>query len=812
MKYKLFFIILFIFSIVHSSFAQYHGRVFLDDNMNREFDGGEKLLPDIRVTDGKSVVVTDKNGEFNLPGFKETRFIYITVPSGYEASGKFYQKVEEGKTSYDIGLKKYDRTAKHACFIQLADTEDKGFGKWISYVRDYAIGNGVGFIVHTGDICYEGGLKFHAKEVTTETMGVPVYYCIGNHDLVKGKYGEQLYESLFGPVYYSFDAGNTHFIVTSMRSGDFKPSYTADQVYRWLVNDLKNTDPEMNLVVFNHDLLTFGDDFVFKSGRGNIDLNRHNLKAWVYGHWHINFMKKHGDTGIVSVCSSTPDKGGIDHSPSNFLVYDISADGKVNVKPRYTYIDKHIVIAAPTNDGLLLNNLGRMTVSVNSYNTVSPAVSVTGTLIKRSGEKRIFDLKQNTDWNWSANVKLDETWLGKNLILAVEVEYRDGQTKQVIKPIGYISGITSPGMLSLSWVKNTKGNIWMAPPVEANGKVYTGTIDDFGMKRCGIHAFNAESGTKLWYFKTNGSVKNSFCYFDGKILATDVFGIAYAIDANTGDLIWKKELGQKSLGAFNTGSVVHNGVYYTGFGNYLSALDAKSGKVLWTNDDWRGGEGATSTMIVAGDVLIAASNWRALYAHDIKTGKLLWEVKDDGYRFRSSSATWQDDTLYVCSDKGIGLLNVSTGKLYKYFETGYGLAVATKPLILNDLLIMGTTNNGLVAFNRFTGQEVWKVMTGDALIYSSPYSRPESHTVETPPLLVNESIVFGASDGFVYWVDPEDGTVVEQYNLGAPVFDAVAPYLNGFFVADFGGNIYRFIMKGFKYNYGVSVTSLPAGK
>ena len=30
---------------------------------------------------------------------------------------------------------------------------------------------------------------------------------LANHDLVKGKYGEELFESIYGPVYYSFDAG-----------------------------------------------------------------------------------------------------------------------------------------------------------------------------------------------------------------------------------------------------------------------------------------------------------------------------------------------------------------------------------------------------------------------------------------------------------------------------------------------------------------------------------------------------------------------------------------------------------------------------
>ena len=52
--------------------------------------------------------------------------------------------------------------------------------------------------------------------MNTENMDCPVFYCIGNHDLVKGKYGEELFESIYGPVYYFFDAGNVHYVVTPM--------------------------------------------------------------------------------------------------------------------------------------------------------------------------------------------------------------------------------------------------------------------------------------------------------------------------------------------------------------------------------------------------------------------------------------------------------------------------------------------------------------------------------------------------------------------------------------------------------------------
>ncbi len=779
--------------------AEYEGRVFHDDNSNGIYDEGEKGIKDIRVSDGLHVVETNANGTYNLKGSSITRFIFITVPAGYKTTQKHFLPVQTKNESYNFGLLPFPATANKTRFIQITDTETYEYGEWIDNLRDYSANNEVGFIVHTGDICYEKGLKFHAENINTKTMGLPVFYCIGNHDLVKGDYGEQLFESLFGPVYYSFDAGNTHFIVTPMRSGDHKPSYTNDQVYNWLVNDLAHVDPSKNVVAFNHDLLTFDEQFIF-SGKGNkeINLNEHNLKAWIYGHWHINYVKKHGENGPVSVCASPPDKGGIDHSPSNFLVFDISENGKINITPRYSYLKKHLVINTPAGQDVLLNTFENLVVSVNTYHSVSRTKNVKGTLVNENGEQNSFSLSQNSDWNWSTELQLNKKWRSGKMKLIIESTFKNGETVTQERSYGILIENISLDILKMQWITNLKSNIWMAPPVEAKGKVFVATIDDFGMKNCGIHAIDAESGLKLWDFKTEGSVKNTICYSDGKVLATDVLGISYALEAESGELIWKKELGKDGLGAFNTGNVVKDGIFYTGFGNYLQAVDVETGKISWVNKDWRGGEGATSTMIVANDVLIAASNWRALYVHDIKTGKLLWKKSDDGYSSRSSTATYLNDTLYVASQKGIGLMNARTGEVYKYFETPCNLQVATKPIITENLIIIGTSREGMAAFNQATGEEVWRVKTGKSLFYSAPYSKPNSATVEPAPVLFNGVIIFGASDGFLYTVNPKDGKVIQKVNLGAPIFAPVTPYLNGFFAVDFGGSVYRFLMRNMK--------------
>ena len=73
----------------------------------------------------------------------------------------------------------------------------------------------------------------------------------------------------------------------------------------------------------------------FKSkNAGSINLNEHNLKAWVYGHWHINYMKKQGD--VYSVCTSSLDKGGIDHSTTAFRVMHVDSKGDFTSELRYT--------------------------------------------------------------------------------------------------------------------------------------------------------------------------------------------------------------------------------------------------------------------------------------------------------------------------------------------------------------------------------------------------------------------------------------------------------------------------------------------
>ena len=320
-------------------------------------------------------------------------------------------------------------------------------------------------------------------------------------------------------------------------------------------------------------------------------------------------------------------------------------------------------------------------------------------------------------------------------------------------------------------------------------------IDDFGQEN-NLLAYDGTTGELIWKYKTDNPVKNNICLDGDLLLATDEGGIAYALNIKAGELAWKKDLGIRNVPLLVTGGVVHNSVYYTGFGNYMSALNCIDGSLIWKNSSWNGGEGTTSTMSVFGNTLIAGSNWRALYGHDLQTGAKKWEVSKDGIRYCNGTAVLVEDTMFFAAERALIRMDPASGTVYAVHPVPYDLQVATTPLVTEKMIVTGTSAEGLVAFDRHTIKEIWKSKPGNSLVYTAPYSKPNAATVESSPVLAGSMIVFGASDGYLYAVDKDNGRIITKVNLGAPVLGRACLEGNDLFVADFSGNISCFsVMK-----------------
>ena len=152
----------------------------------------------------------------------------------------------------------------------------------------------------------------------------------------------KLFEDLFGPTYYSFDAGPAHFVVTPMWGGDYQPSYTRDQVIAWLKKDLELKDKNKPVIFINHDF-DIGPDFILNGKTSKIDLKEYNLKAWLFGHWHNNYSFVNKNNGVRVISTNAPNKGGIDHAVGQFLEIKVTKEGVRDVSSKYGVSRKSII-------------------------------------------------------------------------------------------------------------------------------------------------------------------------------------------------------------------------------------------------------------------------------------------------------------------------------------------------------------------------------------------------------------------------------------------------------------------------------------
>lgn len=553
-------------------------------------------VPNVSVSDGRNVVKTDENGKFTLKGYTKTRFITVTAPSGYIAD-KFYISANKNTKSYDFTLKRSDipAGAEHS-FLQISDTEvdENGVGEWKNDILKYIDENDPAFLIHTGDICYEAGLKTHYGDMNSENMGLPVYYTIGNHDYVDGKYGEELYESIYGPVWYSFEVGNVHYVVTPFQWGDKLSRYNKNDRWRWLENDLKNTDPNMNVIMFNHTSpndMPMSDDYVLKFDLKQLDLKEHNLIAWVYGHYHYNYIGE--NSGILDISTSRPDCGGIDQSPASSRLVSVDKSGGVSTKLLY--------LAYSENNGITPKNTKWLT-KVDGNTMYCDTVFNNG---------RIYIATADDDWPRSCGIYCINAYDG-----SVIWEY---ETKNSVK-----------------------NNI-----IITEGKAITQDVDG------NVYCLNAESGELIWEtqvdLKTSLSTDMGICVDEGTVYAGCAVKIT-ALNLNDGSKIFEKN---RKKGECSPASLLVKGnkLILSSHWDALIALDKTNGKELWKstdNDLWA--RSSTPAIVDDNTLLVAESD--AIMEVDINTGQVKRKSKFENHGFSTASTPLIIDNIaYIATAK-----------------------------------------------------------------------------------------------------------------------------------------------------------------
>ncbi len=735
--------------------AAVSGTVFADANRNGIRDAGETGVVGAVVSDGLNVSKTDAEGRFTLPAdHAKARFVSLSVPDGTRVA-RHYIPIAKETASYDFALTPWERSAKgpHR-FIQITDTEMSGgaaphYRTMAEELKGLAASEQAAFIVHTGDICYERGLREHIALTNPDNMGVPVFWVIGNHDLVKGKYGEALFESVYGPTWYSFNAGGTHYVVLPMPSGDHRPSYSTAEVAKWLANDLAAIPKGTPVTVFCHDLLFQGDRFVY----GGVDLALHNLKAWLYGHWHINFVRRQGKA--LTYCTSTPEKGGIDAAAAAFRVIRADAQGNPSSELRYAPVEG-VLTAVAAADGSL---------TVNTYKTSAATLEVSA-----DGQP----LTRRSPWAWAL-----PKGAGTRTVTA---RFADG------------TSLTQPVAAGgrLLWAASAEGEVLFSSPVAEGGRVFVGTVDENLCGEGGVAAFDAATGRRLWKARTRNSVKNAIAAAEGRVFAQDAEGWVYAFKAQDGSLLWEAKLPTAALPGLVSGVTLEGSTLYAGAGQSLTAFDPATGAKRWQGGGWRLREGTPDRPVLADGAIVQGSHWDALYASDATTGKRLWAQSGPDFRFRGSVPAPDPDgkSVWVPARKTLYRVEARTGKVLAKQTLDVSLETGGQPLVTERLIVLTTVDAGLLALDRTTLKEVWRLPVGEGLTYTAPYSHKPQRPIQGSAVRAGGTVFVAANDGTLHAADLETGKPLWRHATGAPLLGTPLILGERLYVADLGGTLH----------------------
>ena len=319
----------------------------------------------VLVTDGVSVVATDIQGKYQLNSTSNCRFIYYTLPSGYESPIEngipvFYQLIDKSKkiqiANFEIHKSKKSQL-KHA-FIMVGDPQVSNsteLDMLKSFIADMnttseSLSTEMPVIaISTGDNVFDKQALFDDYKYVISKTNLPFYQVMGNHDLDYNNRSDELsditFTSKFGPSNYSFNLGNIHYVVLKdvfyYGYSYHYMGYVTEKQLDWLQKDLSFIKPGSTVVLSYHIPTIYGES---EEGEkytllSNSVMNRDALFK-ILSPYNVHIMAGHSHTQwntiishsifehVHSAACSAWWQGpiGIDGTPKGYTVYLVNGD------------------------------------------------------------------------------------------------------------------------------------------------------------------------------------------------------------------------------------------------------------------------------------------------------------------------------------------------------------------------------------------------------------------------------------------------------------------------------------------------------
>ncbi|MDR1375299.1 MAG: PQQ-binding-like beta-propeller repeat protein [Holosporaceae bacterium] len=314
--------------------------------------------------------------------------------------------------------------------------------------------------------------------------------------------------------------------------------------------------------------------------------------------------------------------------------------------------------------------------------------------------------------------------------------------------------------------------IMTATPVIADGKVFC--IDAGGI----IYALNQKTGERLWRVSTtivgkDGQIGGAIAYNAGRIIATSSFSECFALDAESGKILWRIKLPAACKG---DGITISNKKAFISCSNSsLQVVDISSGKILWSHSGMVSDStyiGSSGAAVVDGVVYLSYPSGE-VYALLEETGAAIWDAMTSKFSLTNVSRAFahpracsvvNDGVVYISAANGqTSAFNAKTGKLI--WKNDFGSAQT--PIVSGNSIFIFNAKSELVCLNKENGRKRWNtLLTADEEHISDWYGMA----------LLKDNLLMISPLGRMMFVSIYDGKVKKVLDLddGVSVNPAIA--------------------------------------
>ncbi|MFP7721578.1 outer membrane protein assembly factor BamB [Lysobacter sp. A3-1-A15] len=306
-------------------------------------------------------------------------------------------------------------------------------------------------------------------------------------------------------------------------------------------------------------------------------------------------------------------------------------------------------------------------------------------------------------------------------------------------------------------------------PVVADGRVYAAAVDG------GVRALDLQTGGQLWHYPTDVRISGGPGAGEGLVVAGGLDGEVIALDAATGTQRWEAKVSNEVIAP----PVIGQGmVFVRSNDGRVTAFDATSGqrRWFWNHDvpplSVRGNDG----VLLGPGYVFVGNDDGTLSALSATDGAPLWEQVVGGQEGRTELDRMADvdgapvldgAAIYASSFQQQTIaIDGPTGRPMWASQHGGAGRIGLGP----DRLVVSAPDGTVYALDKAGGSALWQ----------QPGLARRNLTA---PAVQGSYAVVGDFDGYLHWLDLQDGSFAARTRLSGKALRAAPVVVDGILLA-----------------------------